>query len=184
MRVVCWGGGKHKRGESETGKGKAANMDVSTWGSWPPGISRNCMDYASVVLPNERRSWGTYLPLYQPLAKVTLRGVNPPRCLPYPSQRGRESPQDERNRSLQQEAVPRGMRNVGYQGRQRELREKKCEWTKTRESKSCPYLETSQAKGTVRTDALRWGHAEHVSRCRHCVWSSKGREGRGHREPL
>lgn len=66
---------------------------------------------------------------------------------------------------MQQVAVSRGRRNVRYEGRQREdeLVEKKWELNKdqrTRGSKSCSYLETSQAKGTERTDALRWEHAQ------------------------
>lgn len=64
-------------------QGKTASMVVSKWGLWPGEVSRgHRLEYGFVVLAEEWRSSATYLPACQPPAKVTLRGVNSPACLP------------------------------------------------------------------------------------------------------
>lgn len=82
---------------------------------------------------------------------------------------GKRKPQAKKSRFLQQEAILMGIGNVGQWGGQRRAHGQKVAGEQRpggRKGASPAYIwgETSQAKGTMRTNALRWEHAKLVSR--------------------
>lgn len=110
--------------------------------------------------------------------------LTPPESLPSCSQRGRGSPQVKTCRFLQQEAVPRGIRNMGQQGRQRRAPGEKVSAEQRPEEKRGQALpefggRSSQAKRTARANTPKWERAQHVgSTTKRSVCLKQKREGR------